>query len=447
MLTPPSEPLQRSSPSSISSVKSNCDELSTLSSTTDSPSKRVRVQQTLVILIHLNLLRRFLKRALKNTHDQPQHHLTVLKTVLPAFFGQVGHVSNHFLDSSLQAVKVYFEVHTIRSDLKDFPKLISLASFFGADLQSVFLYTDGTLEIEKFLNYSGIITGLRIALREPSDFEFLNNSSSLFPRLKQLEVSVARQLTSVSMLLIEALKTNTTVISIDLLDSAIGAEGARALAEALKVNASVTSVNLCNNFLRDDGARALAEALKVNSSVTGVDLTLNSIGDDGARALAEALIVNTTVTSVNLGYNSIGDEGARALAEALKVNASITSLNLGYNSIGDEGARAMAEALIVNTSVTSVNLGYNSIGDEGARAMTEALIVNTSVTSVGLQSNSIGDEGARVLAEALKVNASVTSVNLRNNSIGDEGARALADALTVNTSVTSVNLRDKTFGN
>ncbi|KAL0243033.1 hypothetical protein GEMRC1_005596 [Eukaryota sp. GEM-RC1] len=230
---------------------------------------------------------------------------------------------------------MYFEVHTFHTDLEHLPKLISLASFFGADLQSVFLYTYGTLEIEKFLNYSGLITGLRIELSEPSDLEFLNNSSSLFPRLKQLEVSVLQR-TSVSILLIEALKTNTTITSIDLLDSAIGAEGARALAEALLVNSSVTSVNLCNNFLRDDGARALAEALKVNSSVTGVDLRLNSIGDEGAEALAEALKVNTSVTSVNLGYNSIGDEGARALAQALIVYTSVTSVNLRYNSIGDE---------------------------------------------------------------------------------------------------------------
>ncbi|KAL0242881.1 hypothetical protein GEMRC1_005444 [Eukaryota sp. GEM-RC1] len=189
MTTPPSEPLQRSrsSSSSISSEMSNGDALSTLSSTTRPPFKRVRVQQSLVILIHLNLLRRFLKRTLKNIHDQPQHHLTVLKTVLPTFFGQVGHVSKHFLDSSFQAVQMYFEVHTFHTDLEHLPKLISLTSFFEADLQSVFLHADGTLEIEKFLNYSGLITGLRIELREPADLEFLNTSSSLFPHLKQLE--------------------------------------------------------------------------------------------------------------------------------------------------------------------------------------------------------------------------------------------------------------------
>ncbi|KAL0242941.1 hypothetical protein GEMRC1_005504 [Eukaryota sp. GEM-RC1] len=365
MVKPLSEPLlkrSRSSPSSISSVMSNCDELSTL-----------------LILVHLHLLRRLLQRTLENIEDRTNPQLDALKTVLPVFFGQVGYVSNHFLDSSLQAVKVYFQLHTFRADDEDFPKLFSLASFFGADLQSVFLDVYEILEIENFLNYSGIITGLRIKLREPSDLEFLNNSSSLFPRLKQLEVEVTRRNASVSMLLIEALKTNTTVTIVNLFYNSIGDEGARALAEALKVNTSITSVYLMFNSVGDEGARALAEALKVNASVTSVNLWRNSIGAEGARALAEAWKVNASVTSVDLRGISIGAEGARALADALKVNTSITSVYLMFNSVGDEGARALAEALKVNASVTSVNLWRNSIGDEGARALADVLKVNTKV--------------------------------------------------------------------
>ncbi|KAL0242495.1 hypothetical protein GEMRC1_005058 [Eukaryota sp. GEM-RC1] len=433
MVTPCPESLKRSrsSPSSISSAMSNCGELSVLSSSTVSPSKRVHVQQTLLILIHLHLLRRLLKLTLENIHNRTNLELTALKTALPTFFGQVGYVSNHFLDSSFQAVKVYFQLHTFHADLKHLPELVSLASFFGGDLQSVFLDTYEILEVEKCLNYSDIITGLRIKLDELADLEFLINSSSLFTRLKQLAVSVFQN-HSVSMLLIEALKTNTTVTSVDLGSNSIEDEDARALAEVLKINTSVTGIDLRNNSIGDEGARALAEALKVNVSVTSVNLWDNSIGYEGARALAEALKVNASVTSVVLRDNFIGDEGAEALAEALKVNSFVLSVNLEDNSIGAEGARALAEALKVNSSVTSVNLCLNCIGDEGAEALAEALKVNSSVTSVNLQDNSIGNEGVRALVDALKVNASVTSVNLSFNSIGNEGVRALAVAIKVN---------------
>ncbi|KAL0242791.1 hypothetical protein GEMRC1_005354 [Eukaryota sp. GEM-RC1] len=414
MITPRYQHLlqrSRSSPSSISSGMAHSDELHVLSSFTDPPSKRVHVQQTLLILVHLHLLRRFLKDNLKNNHDRTDPQLTALKTVLSAFFGQVGYVSNHFLDSSLQAVKVYFQLHTFHADLKHLPELISLASFFGADLQSVFLHADEVSIIEILLKYSGILTGLRIKLREPYDLEFLNNSSSLFPRLKQLEVEVFQR-TSVSMLLIEALKTNTTVTSVNLKSNSIGAEGATALAEALKVNTSVTTVYLCVNFIEAEGARALAEALKVNASVTSINLSGNSVGAEGARALAEALKVSDSISNLDLSINSVGDEGARALADALKVNTSVTSVNLMFNSIGDEGARALAEALKVNTSVASVNLRFNSIGDEGARALAEALKVSDSITNLDLNMTSVGDEGARALEDALKANHRVTIMGI-----------------------------------
>ncbi|KAL0243168.1 hypothetical protein GEMRC1_005729 [Eukaryota sp. GEM-RC1] len=266
MITPRRESLLKMSRPSLFSlffVKSNSDELSVLPSTRHQPSKRISVQQSLLILIHLHLLRRLLKRHFEYDADQ---NLTDMKTALPAFFGQVGYVSNHFLDSSFQAVKVYFEVHTFHADLEPLPKLISLASFFGADLQSVFLHAAGTFELENFFNYSGIITGLRIKLREPSDLEFLNTASSLFPRLKELEIKVARQRSSVSMLLIEALKTNTTVTSVILVCKSIKDEGARALADALKVNASVTSIDLRGNSIGAAGARAVAEMLILNVS-------------------------------------------------------------------------------------------------------------------------------------------------------------------------------------
>ncbi|KAL0242827.1 hypothetical protein GEMRC1_005390 [Eukaryota sp. GEM-RC1] len=381
MVTPHPEPLlksRRSSPLSFSSGMSYCGELLVMSSSIPTPSKHVHVQQSVLILIHLHLLKRLLNRTLENNHDGTNPNLDALKTALPAFFGQVGYVSSHFLDSSFQAVKVFFQLHTFHADLEHLPKLISLASFFGADLQSVFLHADGTLDIAKFLNYSGIITGLGIEIRKPPDLEFLNKSSSLFPRLKQLEVTVFHR-TSVSMLLIEALKTNTTVTSVSLWDNSIGAEGARALADVLKINTSVTSVFVGSDCIGDNGVRALAEALKVNASVTSVNLGYNSIGAEGARALADALKTNTSVTSVDLEENSIGDEGARALADALKVNISVTSVDLFKNSIGDEGARALADVLKVHSSVTSIDLKENSIRDEGAKALADALKVNTKV--------------------------------------------------------------------
>jgi len=64
--------------------------------------------------------------------------------------------------------------------------------------------------------------------------------------------------------------------------------------------------------------KALAEALKTNTSVTSINLGFNSIGAEGMKALAEALKTNTSVTSIDLRCNSIGAEGMKALKQVIK---------------------------------------------------------------------------------------------------------------------------------
>ncbi|KAL0240142.1 hypothetical protein GEMRC1_010249 [Eukaryota sp. GEM-RC1] len=390
--------------------------------------KYIRLQQSLLALIDLHILRRSFKASLED--NQYDHlHLLDLKQGIHLFFKKVGYVSHHFFESALLAVNVFFQTNTFPVRSQDLPQLCSVASHFGAEVQFVFLKVYGTFDAEEISSYSHLISGLEFKLRTHSDLEFLNKSSFFFPRLQQLHVNVH---SSISRSLIELLKVNTTVTSVILSGNSIGVEGAKVLADALKNNSTVSILNLWNNSIGDEGARALAGALKVNTTITSIDLSFNSIGSEGAMAFAEVFKVNTAITSVDLDNNNMGDEGARALAEALKDNASVTRFNISSNSIEDDGARALAEALKVNNTVTSINIDNNDISDEGCRVLFETLKLNTSIRTINLSFNSIGDEGARALAGALKINSTVVRIELQDNFIGDEGSRSLAEALEFN---------------
>ncbi|KAF9536937.1 hypothetical protein EC957_009341 [Mortierella hygrophila] len=172
-------------------------------------------------------------------------------------------------------------------------------------------------------------------------------------------------------ILADTLKTNLTLITLNLYHNSIGSDGAKALAEALKTNSALTTLNLHNSSIGDDGAKALAEALKTNSALTTLNLHNNSTGSDGAKALAEALKTNSALTTLNLRYSSIGSDGAKALAEALKTNSTLTTLDLQYNSIGDNGAVALSKALKINSTLTTLDLQYNSIGSDGTKALSK----------------------------------------------------------------------------
>ncbi|KAL0240139.1 hypothetical protein GEMRC1_010246 [Eukaryota sp. GEM-RC1] len=413
-----------------------------LTSSFQSPSSCLHFQQSLLILIHFHMLSKMLKSILECDEYRCGDLHKLKKDLLPVF-KKVAYLSHHFLESALLATKVFFKTNIFHTIPEDLPQLCSFASFFEANIQSVFLHVSGSFDVEEFLSYSPIISGLELVLTNHNDLEFLSNSSSYFPLLNQLHVSVDR---SISVSFIELLTENTSITSINLKDNSIGHEGVRALAEALKVNTTVTSIDLSKNFIGDEGARILADVLKINTTISNINLGDNSIGVEGARALAEVLKVNTEVSSINLCKNSVGAGGASALAEALKVNVTVKSINLWKNSIGAEGFEALSEALKFNTSVKDINLFNNSIGAAAVRVFADALKVNTTITNINLGDNSIGAVGATALAEALKVNTTITSIHLSMNSVGNEGATALAEALKVNTTITSIGLIKNSIG-
>jgi Ran GTPase-activating protein (RanGAP) involved in mRNA processing and transport len=53
----------------------------------------------------------------------------------------------------------------------------------------------------------------------------------------------------------------------------------------------------------------IVEALKTNTTLTSLNLGFNSIGNEGGKAIGESLKMNRTLTELNLGDNEIGDEG------------------------------------------------------------------------------------------------------------------------------------------
>jgi hypothetical protein len=73
---------------------------------------------------------------------------------------------------------------------------------------------------------------------------------------------------------------------------------------------------------------ALVDALKTNTFLTTIDLFWNQIGDKGASALADALKVNTSMTKIDIAGNEFGIDGTLALLKALEVNTSVMEIDL-----------------------------------------------------------------------------------------------------------------------
>ncbi|MDG1436916.1 MAG: hypothetical protein P8P83_03975 [Rickettsiaceae bacterium] len=172
--------------------------------------------------------------------------------------------------------------------------------------------------------------------------------------------------------------------------------------------------NLHNNNIGNSGALTLIEALKTNSNLTGLSLIQARIGNSGALALAEALKTNSILTSLNFSVNDIDEEGAVVIAKALKENRSLESLELSGNNIGSDGAVALAEALKTNSTLTCLTLVHSSIGSSGALALAEALKTNSTLISLSTAFSDIEESGVNQLGELTDRNRLIQKAVLDN---------------------------------
>ena len=71
---------------------------------------------------------------------------------------------------------------------------------------------------------------------------------------------------------------------------------------------TLLTLNLSGYGVRfgDHGAEAIAEALRKNSTLVTLDLRSNEIGLAGAQVIADALRKNSTLLTLYLGFNDIG---------------------------------------------------------------------------------------------------------------------------------------------
>ena len=322
-----------------------------------------------------------------------------------------------------------------------------LATALGASLQTETVKVssvevDETLAVflSNFLKTNTTVTNLILRISSQDAVAPLVECLKYNASLETLDLSCDGIRNDGAAALGECLKYNKSLTTLDLSYYDIGDDGAAALGECLKYNKSLRTLVFSADFIGDDGAAALGECLKYNKSLTTLDLSQNDIGDDGTAALGECLKYNKSLTTLDLSKNRIRGDGAAALGECLKYNKSLTTLDLSRNDIVDDGTAALGECLKYNKSLTTLDLSQNRIRGDGAAALGECLKYNKSLTRLDLKRTIIGNDGAAALGECLKYNKSLTTLDLSQNAIGDDGTAALGECLKYNKSLTTLDL-------
>ena len=179
-----------------------------------------------------------------------------------------------------------------------------------------------------------------------------------------------------------------------LLDEANNPSLVQVLLEVVKTNSTLAELNLSGNYLGDAGCAALIEGIHTQCKLTVMNLSGNDIGHAGCAKVAQSIGNNLVLTNLNLSNNKIGDDGCVALAESIRTNSTLKVLNLSHNEIGKKGSEALADLIQNNSTLKELNLSRNKINDDDGAALTEVTTKNSTLSLMDLSYNAISHQKA-----------------------------------------------------
>lgn len=283
-----------------------------------------------------------------------------------------------------------------------------------------------------------------------SDLNRIMESIKKNKKLRTLNLNLNRIGHEGMLVSVNALRKNTTVITLILENNRFNKNVTKAVAYLLKVNKSIRKLKLTDCNIDAEGGILIADGLAGNSTLEELDLNNNHIGPVGTKAIAQALESNTTLTTLKLNANEIENSGAEALAMALQRNTTLSSLDLRDNKLSDRSAIAFSDVLSKSTSLVRLDLGINEFTIEGAKALAKLLKKNFTLKELSLLNTRLDSASLQPLIQMLQVNTALTVLNLGWNHLQNENIIMLAEVLKTNQYLTKLeiecyNISDETL--
>jgi Ran GTPase-activating protein (RanGAP) involved in mRNA processing and transport len=299
---------------------------------------------------------------------------------------------------------------------------------------------------------------------------------------------------------VQALDTNSSLTSLDILGNSVTDVAAKLLVTAIQKSTTLRcicgteegshEVNLTTRSLSHKDITLVAADVQTTSKITSLEIADNNLESAGALSIAFMLDfdVGQRLHALNLRNCNLTSLGWTALqagcqlageicqpkksveriqervlfgflrfSEVLKRNTTLVKLDLACNALGDDhGCRALISALTHNDTLTSVNVLGNSIDVNQAHELIRIMQVKGKLRTlcgiigdeVLLQFSNLGlEEGCAVLfCHELQINTALKSLNLSSNSLGNAGAELIAELFQTNMTLQTIDVSNNCIG-
>jgi hypothetical protein len=142
-------------------------------------------------------------------------------------------------------------------------------------------------------------------------------------------------------------------------------------------------------FTKEDHFRQLLEALRTNTTIRSLDISKASLPYDASPETCDALRMvfaeNTTLQELDISGEHAHLEvtrfgiGLNQALTGLKKNIALKSLRIEYQNLGLEGANTLSSVLEENKTLTNIYCEHNEINLQGFTILVNALARNYTV--------------------------------------------------------------------
>ena len=292
-------------------------------------------------------------------------------------------------------------------------------------------------------------------------FRALEHNNSI----KRLKMSLAEGICTsekVCMSLYQMLKSNKSLIVLDLSGFGVTDAVAQHIACGLTENTTLQALNTNSNKLKCQGAGYVLQTLQQNKSlstlkvfnlyvqITRMPLTL-SVATEASDKQSLSLFVssfvhNTTMEKLkmftgnrvlDLSGCSITDAEVEKIAAGLTDNSSLKELDLSENEITGVGAAHIFKSLEKNTSLNKLLLSCNSKlaihnSELFYSKLKQMLATNKSLSVLDLSECGINDVSAQHIASGVMENKTLQALSINSDQLKSDGAGYILQSLQQN---------------
>jgi hypothetical protein len=204
--------------------------------------------------------------------------------------------------------------------------------------------------------------------------------------------------------MIAGFKHNSTIREVDLQN--LSREALDLVSVALANHQfNVQTLRIGGAEFSSNNAALLSTALKTNTTLTSLDLS-DCLSPLAFTAFCEGLAHNLALQSLILNSsNNPGPSGIKALCDALKHHTRLTLLDLSYCNITDDECPYLADLLVHTKALRSLLLTDNSFEDEGLKLLSDAIIKNNTLHKLDIGGEmEFGNDGLTAVKEMLSNN-------------------------------------------